>query len=153
MPTDKPAKSHNTWVRSREVRTPLNRELILDLAIPGKTWKEIQAETGIHETTIHRWMGDDPTFLQEYGGARGIWIEIMLDEVEELATEALTVRTDSKGKPLPSEVGKADRILVAIRAIEISLAKRFPKRFGALMKSEFKANRNSSPTVTVTTRG
>ena len=72
--------------------SPTQAQIVVALA-QGKSVSAAARDAGIHRTTVHLWMRDEPEFKAAVHRAKREYIELLNDQLRELASGALqTVR-------------------------------------------------------------
>ena len=68
--------------------SPTQAQIVVALA-QGKSISAAARESGIHRTTVHNWMRNEPQFKSAVHRAKREYIELLNDQLRELASRAL----------------------------------------------------------------
>lgn len=94
--------------------SPTQASIVVALA-QGKSVSAAARQTGIHRTTVHNWMRNEPDFKAAVHRAKREYIELLNDQLRELAAGALqTLHTLIEDPAIPSTV----RLKAALAVLE-----------------------------------
>jgi len=113
MPPDIHRNSSDSAPISNPNLSPTQAQVIADLT-QGRTITAAARKAGIHRTTIHHWFRRQPEFKAAVETARSEYVEVLSDEMLELASGALqTLR-----KLLKDGTPSAVRLKTALAILE-----------------------------------
>jgi hypothetical protein len=124
---------------------------ICELIAQGKASREICTLVGIANSTLFKWLADNPSFSEQYARAREAQADLYFEEIIDIADE-LEIDAKYKGEEVTLDVSSSAvaRNRLRVDARKWIASKLAPKKYGDKLELSGDPDRPVVPNLTVT---